>query len=130
MQNPIEIIATTEAPEAIGPYAQATACGGLVFCSGQLPVDPVSGELVDAGAGAAAAQAFDNLAAVLAAGGLALPDVIKTTVYLRDMDDFAEVNAVYADRFGTHRPARACVEVARLPKGARLEIEAIARQLP
>ncbi len=123
---PITLVETEAAPAAVGPYAQAIACGGFVFCSGQLPMDPRTGELVQDDVAAAADQALRNLTAVLAAAGLALADVVKTTVYLKSMDDFAAINTVYAGHFGAHRPARACVEVARLPRDARLEIDAIA----
>lgn len=120
-------ISTTSAPAAIGPYAQAIRAGGLLFCSGQIPLDPASGALV--GAGDVAAQTrrvLDNLGAVLEAGGASFDSVVKTTIFLSDMNDFATVNEVYAERFGADPPARATVEVSRLPKDVKVEIEAIA----
>ncbi len=120
------VFATDAAPAAIGPYAQAAATGGFLFCSGQLPLAPETGELVDEPAAEATRQALANLRAVLRAAGLDFADVVKTTIYLRDMDDFAAVNEVYAGYFAENPPARACVQVARLPKDARLEIECIA----
>lgn len=119
-------VCTAAAPQAIGPYSQAVEAGGWLFCSGQIPVDPESQTLVAGDVGAATAQVLRNLTAVLAAAGLGLGDVVKTTVYLQDLGDFAAMNEVYAEHFGAPRPARACVEVARLPKGALVEIEAIA----
>jgi 2-iminobutanoate/2-iminopropanoate deaminase len=120
-------IETSGAPRAIGPYAQGLQLpGGLVFCSGQIGLEPSTGAMVDGGVEAQAARALGNLAAVLEAAGGSLRSVVKTTVYLVDMGDFAAVNEVYAEAFGDHRPARAAVEVSRLPKDAAVEIEAIA----
>ncbi|MBM4164881.1 MAG: reactive intermediate/imine deaminase [Lentisphaerae bacterium] len=119
-------IATREAPEAVGPYAQAIRADGWVFCSGQLGLDPAGGPLA-ADTVAQARQALANLRSVLDAAGSGLDAVVKTTVFLTDLADFAAVNAVYAEAFGAHRPARACVQVAALPKGAKVEIEAVAR---
>ena len=119
-------ITSTTAPRALGPYAQAVAAGDLVFCSGQVGLDPVSGRLVTGGIEAETARACENLAAVLAAAGLGLADVVKTTVYLADLAEFAAMNAVYASHFPAPHPARATVQVAALPAGARVEIEAIA----
>lgn len=120
-------IASDGAPKAIGPYSQAMAHGGFVFLSGQIPLDPASGELVSGGISAGVERVFDNLEAVLKSEGLSLDDVTKATVYLVRMSDFAEMNAVYARRFGNHRPARSTVAVAELPKGAAVEIDLIAR---
>lgn len=122
-----EIIATDRAPAAIGPYSQAIRAGGMVFLSGQIPLDPASGALVGEGDVAAQTrQVMANLAAVLEAAGLALDDVCKTTIYLSDLADFQVVNGVYEEALGGHRPARATVEVARLPRDVRVEIDAIA----
>ena len=119
-------IASDAAPRAIGPYAQAVAAGDLVFCSGQVGLDPANGRLVPGGIAAETARALDNLAADLSAAGLGLDDVVKTTVYLLDLADFASMNEVYARYFGVSYPARATVGVAALPAGARVEIEAVA----
>lgn len=120
-------IATEGAPKAIGPYSQAVADGGFLFMSGQIPLDPVTGELVSGGIEAAVERVFDNIEAILSASGLRLDDVVKTTVYLLRIGEFAAMNAVYARRFGDHRPARSTVAVADLPKGAAVEIDVIAR---
>jgi len=119
-------VSTADAPAAVGPYSQAVRSGGLLFCSGQIPLDPVSGELVDGGIDAQTARVLDNLTALLAAAGLTLGDVVKTTVFLVSMDDFPAMNAVYNRYFEEDPPARSTVGVAALPKGARVEIEAIA----
>lgn len=119
-------IVTDAAPRALGPYAQAVVAGDLVFCSGQVGLDPTSGKLVPGGIGAETARVLENLGAVLAAGGLGLADVVKTTVYLVDLGEFAAVNEVYARYFPPPHPARATVQVAALPAGARVEIEAVA----
>ncbi len=121
----ITTVATRQAPDAVGPYSQAVRAGEWVYCSGQLGIDPVSGGLAPDTA-AQARQALANLRAVLDAAGCGLDAVVKTTVFLTDLADFAAVNAVYAEAFGAHRPARACVQVAALPKGAKVEIEAVA----
>ena len=120
-----EAISTSGAPGAIGPYSQAIAAGGLLFCSGQLGLDPATGELVD-GVEAQAERSLRNLMAVLDAAGLGPADVAKTTVFLADMADFATVNAVYARFFPDPPPARSTVQVAALPKAGRVEIEAVA----
>jgi 2-iminobutanoate/2-iminopropanoate deaminase len=122
-----QAISTTGAPGAIGPYSQAIASGDLVFCSGQLGLDPATGELVE-GVEAQAERAMRNLAAVLDAAGLTLADVVKTTIFLADMADFAAVNAVYGRHVPDPPPARSTVQVAALPKAGRVEIEAIARR--
>lgn len=121
----IESIASAAAPKAIGPYSPAIAAGGVLYCSGQLGLDPTSGEL-EPGVKAQAERAITNLQAVLAATGMTLGDVAKTTVFLADMADFAVVNEVYASRFTAPYPARSTVQAAGLPKGGRVEIEAIA----
>ncbi len=123
----MKAIATDGAPRAIGPYSQAILDGGLLFASGQIPLDPGTGELVAGGFEAGVERVFDNLEAVLQAAGLSLGDVVKTTVYLLRMSDFAAMNGVYARRFGDHRPARSTVAVAELPKGASVEIDLVAR---
>ena len=123
----MKTIATDGAPKAIGPYSQAVSDGGFLFASGQVPLDPATGELVTGGFEAGVERVFDNLEAVLASGGCRLDDVVKTTVYLLRMSDFAAMNAVYAKRFGNHRPARSTVAVAELPKGAAIEIDVVAR---
>ena len=120
-----ETIATSSAPTAVGPYSQAVAAGPFVFVSGQLPVDPATGAIPD-GAAAQAERAFANVLAILAATGLGPESVVKTTVFLADLADFAVVNEVYARVFPAPFPARSCVQVAAIPKGARLEVEAIA----
>ena len=124
----MEIIRTPAAPEAIGPYSQAIASGEWLYCSGQIALDPKSGSLVGENAAAQAVQVLRNLKAVLEAGGSGMNAVLKTTVYLRDMADFAAVNEVYSEAFGGHRPARATVAAAGLPKDARVEIDAVARR--
>jgi 2-iminobutanoate/2-iminopropanoate deaminase len=122
-----ETIHTVAAPEAIGPYSQAVAAGGYVFTSGQIGLDPASGQLVDGEVEAQTRQVMANLAAVLAAAGLTFADVVKTTIFLIDMADFSAVNGVYGESFEDGpKPARSTVAVAALPRGARVEIEAIA----
>ena len=123
----MKTIATEGAPRAIGPYSQAIVEGGFLFASGQVPLDPATGELVSGGFEAGVERVFDNLEAVLAEAGASLGDVVKATVYLLRMSDFAAMNGVYARRFGNHRPARSTVAVAELPKGAAVEIDLIAR---
>ncbi len=120
-------VSTAGAPAAIGPYSQAIAIDGLLFCSGQLGLDPASGDLVD-GVEAQAERSLRNLSAVLDAAGLGWADVVKTTVFLADIADFAAVNAVYARFMPDPPPARSTVQVAALPKGGLVEIEAIARR--
>lgn len=119
-------VSTKKAPAAVGPYSQAIAAGGFLFCSGQLPIDPATGGLVSGGIEAETSRCLQNLSEVLAAGGASMEDVVKTTVYLADMADFAAVNRVYEGFFPSPSPARAAVGVAALPKGARVEIEAVA----
>ena len=118
-------IKTDSAPQAIGPYAQGIRAGNVIFTSGQIPIDPNSGTVAQ-GIEQQAAQALENLKAVLAAAGASFTDVVKTTVFIRDMGDFAKVNEVYARCFVPPFPARSCVEVSRLPKDVLVEIEAIA----
>jgi 2-iminobutanoate/2-iminopropanoate deaminase len=119
-------IASAAAPRALGPYSQAVLANGFVFCAGQVGLDPATGKLVAGGIASEAARVLDNLAAVLAAAGAGLGDVVKTTVYLVDLAEFAAMNEVYARYFAVPYPARATVQVAALPAGARLEIEAVA----
>ena len=123
---PVEFVATPHAPRAIGPYSQATRANGLLFTAGQVGFDPASGELVEGGIAAQTDRVLRNLGAILEAEGLDFASVLKTTVYLVDMADFAEMNTVYARVFGDHRPARSTVAVAALPRGARVEIDAVA----
>jgi 2-iminobutanoate/2-iminopropanoate deaminase len=118
-------ISTPTAPQAIGPYSQAVVAGGFVFCSGQVGLDPGKGELVSSDVVAQARQALANLSAVLEAAGSGLGSVVRCTVFLTSMDDFAAVNGVYGEMFGAHRPARATVQVSRLPREAKVEIDAI-----
>ncbi len=121
-----KLISTSEAPAAIGPYSQAVAAGGFVYCSGQIALDPQSGQMVGGNAAEQALQVMKNLAAVLKGAGCGLGDVVKTTIFLKSMNDFAAVNEVYARAFGDHRPARATVEAARLPKDALVEVDCVA----
>lgn len=120
-------IATKHAPAAIGPYSQAVVSDGWIYVSGQIPLDPETGELETGGIAAQTHRVFKSLEAVLEAAGGSLGTVVKTTVFLSDMADFAPMNQVYAEYFGDHRPARACVEAAALPRAVDVEIEAIAR---
>jgi len=120
------VIRTPAAPAAIGPYSQAVAVGELVFTSGQIALDPATGAMVEGDVTAQARRVLDNLEAVLAAAGLGFDDVVRSTIYLVDMDDFGAVNAVYGERFAGAPPARSTVAVARLPKDARVEIDMIA----
>lgn len=127
MSGTKKIISTTEAPSAIGPYSQGiSATGTAVFVSGQIPLDPATGNVVVGAIEVQARQSLNNLKAVLAAAGAGLENVVKTTVFLADMNDFAAMNAVYAEFFTENCPARSAVEVARLPKDVKVEIEAIA----
>ena len=121
-----EVISTKLAPAAIGPYSQAIAAGGMVFTSGQIPLSPEIGLVVGDDVSAQAVQALDNLKAVLAKAGCDLDDVVKTTVFITDMSQFALVNEIYAKYFTEKAPARSCVEVSKLPKGCLVEVEAIA----
>ena len=121
-----DVIHTANAPEAIGPYSQAVRVGDLLFCSGQIALDPATGQVVDGPVEAQAEQVMKNLAAVLEAGGSSWERVVKTTIYLADMNDFAAVNTVYARFLNAEPPARATVAAAGLPKGVRVEIDAVA----
>lgn len=121
-----EVVFTPQAPEAVGPYSQAIKQNGLVFCSGQVPLDPATGELLGGSVADQTRRAMDNLRAVLEAAGSSFEDVVKVTAYLVDMDDFVEFNGVYGEYFRSDPPARATVGVAALPKGARVEVECIA----
>ena len=120
-------IATDRAPGAIGPYSQAIVAHGVVYCSGQIPLDPQTMTIVEGDIRVQTQRALDNLSGVLAAAGTSLHNALKTTVYLADMADFPVLNGIYAEAFGDHRPARSTVAAAGLPKGARVEIELIAR---
>ncbi len=122
------VVATDQAPKAIGPYSQAITGGGFVFTAGQVALNPKTGELVGTAIAEQTEQVMQNLTAVLAAAGTSLGQVVKTTVYLADMADFAGMNEVYARHFGGHKPARSTVQAAGLPKGARVEIDLIALQ--
>src|SRR5262245_60072253 len=121
-----EIIATDRAPQAIGPYSQAVRAGNLVFASGQIPIDPATGQFVPGGIAEQTEQVLKNLTALFAAAGVGLNQVVKTTVFLADMDDFTAMNEVYGRYFNEAQPARATVQAARLTRDARVEIEAIA----
>jgi 2-iminobutanoate/2-iminopropanoate deaminase len=122
-----DAVATTKAPKAIGPYSQAVVTDGWVFCSGQIPIDPASGQLVQGDIIDQTRQVLANLQHVLAAAGATFDDVIRTTVYLADMSDFAAMNEVYATVFASPAPARSTVQAARLPRDARVEIDVVAR---
>lgn len=121
-----EIISTKKAPAAIGPYSQAVKAGNVIYTSGAIPVDPASGEVVAGGVAEQAEQALKNLAEVLAGAGAGLDNVVKTTVFIKNMNDFAVINEVYKKFFMQSFPARSCVEVARLPKDVLIEIECVA----
>lgn len=121
-------VSTQKAPAAIGPYSQAIVCGDMIFTSGQIPIDPATGELVQGGIEAQTTRVFCNLREVLAEAGASLDDVIKVNVYVKDLADFAVLNEVYATFFTQPYPARSCVEVSALPKGALVEIEMIAKK--
>jgi len=120
-----EIVSTGDAPKAVGPYSQAVKCGGFLFCSGQIPLDPATGKLVEGGIREQTERTLKNLEAVLTAGGSGLDTVAKTTVYLLDMGEFQEMNDVYGSFFQGTQPARVTVQVSKLPAGARVEIDAI-----
>ena len=120
------VIATDQAPKAIGPYSQAIVHNGLAFLSGQIPLDPATGQLIEGGVAEQTERVIENMAAVLAACGSSLGQVLKTTVFLKDMGEFAAMNQVYARYFSVDPPARSTVEAARLPRDVRVEIEAIA----
>ncbi len=122
----MEIVSTEKAPKALGPYSQAIKSGGFIFCSGQIPIDPAANAVVATTIEDQTRQAITNLGNVLKAAGSSLAKVVKTTVFISDMNDFSVLNGVYAELFGDTKPARSCVQVARLPKDVKLEIEAIA----
>ena len=121
-----EIIATDAAPAAIGPYSQAVRAGGFVFLSGQIPLDPATGEMVTGAIEGQTQQVMKNLEAVLTAAGTSFDKVVRATIYLTDLADFAKVNAIYGERFPNHSPARATVQVAALPRAANVEIDLVA----
>ncbi len=121
----IETLHTDDAPKAIGPYAQAVRANGFLFMAGQIPLDPISMDIVPGGVGEQTTQVLRNMAAVLHAAGATWSNVVKTTVFLRDMAEFAEMNAIYAATLGDARPARSTVAVAGLPRDVRVEIEAV-----
>jgi 2-iminobutanoate/2-iminopropanoate deaminase len=121
-----KIVSTPAAPAAIGPYSQAVVYNGLVYCSGQIPLDPAPGRLVDGSVAEQTVRVLDNLKAVLEAAGSGLDKVLKTTVFMKDLGEFAAMNEVYARYFGENPPARATVEAARLPRDVRVEIECVA----
>lgn len=121
-----ETISTENAPSAIGPYSQAVKVGNFIFCSGQIPIDPATGEFVSEEVTEQTRQVLKNLSAVLEAAGSSLANVVKTTVFLVDMNDFAQMNEVYAEFFSENKPARATVQAARLPRDTRVEIDCIA----
>jgi len=120
------VIHTADAPAAIGPYSQAIAAGGMLYISGQIPLDPVSGELLDGDTAAQARLVLSNLEAILKAGGCSFADVVRSTIFLVDLGDFGVVNAAYAEKFSAPFPARVTIQVAALPRGSKVEIDAIA----
>lgn len=120
-------IATRNAPQAIGPYSQAIAVGETLYCSGQIPIDPATGNIESADVAVQARRVFENIKAVLAAAGLDFSDTVKTTVFLTDLNDFAVVNKTYGEYFDKPYPARSCVQVSALPKGAKIEVEVVAK---
>ena len=121
-----QVVHTDNAPKAIGPYSQAVKAGNLLFVSGQVPFVPETMEIVEGDVKAQTAQSLKNVQAILAEAGLDFSHVVKSTVFIKDMNEFAQINEVYAEFFGDNKPARACVEVARLPKDVKVEIEVIA----
>jgi 2-iminobutanoate/2-iminopropanoate deaminase len=123
----LKTIQTDKAPHAIGPYSQAVVAGGMVFTAGQIPLDPASGELVGGDISAQTERVMHNLKAILDAAGASLQTVVKTTVFLSDMQEFSAMNEVYSRHFGGHKPARSTVQAAGLPRGVKVEIEAIAQ---
>ncbi|MDA0687248.1 MAG: RidA family protein [Proteobacteria bacterium] len=125
MSNDVEVIQTADAPAAIGPYSQAVRVGTLVFCSGQIPLDPVTMEIVNGGIAEQAHQVFNNLKAVAAAAGGSLDNAVKLTIFLTDLGEFAKVNEIMAGYFNEPYPARATIEVSALPKGSLVEVEAV-----
>jgi 2-iminobutanoate/2-iminopropanoate deaminase len=122
-----KIISTSDAPAAIGPYSQAIRSGKFIFCSGQIPLDPKSGEMVGDDIGTQTQQVLDNISGLLKSEGLSLGDVLKTTIFLTDLGNFQIVNEIYGSYFNNQPPARSTVQVSALPKGAKVEIEVIAR---
>ena len=122
----MKVISTTKAPAAIGPYSQAIQVGNLVYTSGQIPIDPQTGSIVEGGIKEQTRQSLTNVKAILEEAGLTMANVVKTTVFMADMNDFAEMNAVYAEFFSEPYPARSAVAVKTLPKGALIEIEVVA----
>ncbi len=126
LKTEFNAVTTDSAPAAIGPYSQAAVFGGFMYTSGQIPINPATGLIKAQDIGGQAAQALENLKNVLEAGGSALSKVVKTTVFIKDMKDFARINEIYSGFFSAPYPARSCVEVARLPKDALIEIEAVA----
>jgi len=127
MSNSVKLVATADAPAAIGPYSQATIAGGFLFTAGQIPLDPKTGEIVAGDVVEQSKQVLANLAAVLKAAGCAWGDVVKTTVFLTDMADFPRFNEVYAAALGAARPARSTVQVSALPRGVNVEVELVAK---
>jgi 2-iminobutanoate/2-iminopropanoate deaminase len=123
-------VATDRAPRAIGPYSQAVVAGQLLFCSGQIPLDPATGQMIEGGIAAQTQRALQNIAEILTAAGATFDDIVKTTVYLTDMNEFAAMNEVYASFFSSPAPARSTVEARRLPRDARVEIEVVALLRP
>ena len=123
-----KVIHTPNAPAAVGPYSQAVDCGDLVFCSGQIPLVPATGEVVEGGIEAQTRQIFANIQAVLAEAGLTLANVVKTTVFMTDLGQFGVFNGIYGEYFPENPPARSCVEISKLPKGVSVEIEVIAKR--
>ncbi len=122
----LKIVHTDKAPGAVGPYSQAVLAGNILFLSGQIPINPATGELVKSSIEEETRQCLENAKAILEEAGTTLENVIKATVFIKDMDQFSRINEVYGQYFHTHKPARACVEVARLPKDVNVEIEMIA----
>ncbi|MBZ0185911.1 MAG: RidA family protein [Candidatus Obscuribacterales bacterium] len=122
----LETIQTSKAPQAIGPYSQAIKANGFVFVSGQIPIDPESGKLLSGSLTEQTRQVITNIRTILETAGASLEKVVKTTIYLKDMNDFDEVNKIYGEFFENHKPARATVQVARLPKDVSIEVDAIA----
>lgn len=123
----LQVVASAEAPAAIGPYSQAIMAGGFLFASGQIPLDPKTMQIVEGGVEVQIRQVLTNMSAVLKEAGLTKEDVVKTTMFLKNMEDFGKVNPIYAEFFGEHKPARSTIEVARLPKDALVEIECVAK---
>ncbi|MFI5180858.1 MAG: RidA family protein [Thermoanaerobaculia bacterium] len=126
MNEKLQTVSVPGAPKAIGPYAQAVKVGNLLYTAGQIPLDPATMKLVEGDITVQTARVFDNLEAILRGAGATLANVVKTSVFLADLRDFAAMNEVYAARFGAHRPARSTMQVAALPAGARIEIELVA----